>query len=321
MENTMKYIVSVSGGLASAYALSKAIACYGKENVIAVFADVKGSGDSHFWSEFPALETLLHERYGGETQDTYRFLWQLSYALDIDILRLSDGRSIWAVFAETKSFRLFVNGKFFCKASEMLKRLVIADWIDTQDFAPESVTMILGMGFWESHRLHNAQGWWRARLGWEIDVMSPLDRYDDECQMALWADGIGLELPSAYKKGYSHNNCGAICVMAGQTNYAKLYRDDPERFHYAAWQEMRLRRVVGIDATILKDSRGDGPGRAMTLTDFAERVKIGDVDEKDMGQSCACFTSSATATLLAGTRVDKVKANRNANQLKVKVLS
>lgn len=305
-----KTIVSVSGGFGSAYALKKAIDLYGKDNVIAVFADVKGTGYSHTWSDLPELEYLLHERFGGESRDTYRFLWQLSYALDIDIIRLEDGRSIWSVFAETRSFRLFVNGKFFCKASEALKRVVIADWIDAQSFEAGSIQMVLGMSFWEGHRLYNAQGWWRARLGWDIEVVSTLGQYDDDCQMVLWANSIGLEIPKAYSNGLSHNNCGGKCVMAGQTNYAILYRTDFEGFMYAAWQEMRLRTIVGIDATILKDGR-KGYDPSLTLVDFAQRVIDDDVDEKDVGKGCSCFTSSLlSVALMAGTFVGKTRKLR-----------
>lgn len=44
----MKQIVSFSGGMGSAEALKQTIEKYDKKNVIALFADVKGNGNSHY---------------------------------------------------------------------------------------------------------------------------------------------------------------------------------------------------------------------------------------------------------------------------------
>ena len=66
----MKTIVSVSGGLSSYEALRRVVASRGRQNVVAVFADVKGDGATHApFSPAPAIEPLLHERYGGEARD------------------------------------------------------------------------------------------------------------------------------------------------------------------------------------------------------------------------------------------------------------
>jgi hypothetical protein len=293
----MKTIVSVSGGLSSAYALKRVIETEGRENVIAIFADVKGTGHSHTWSDLPELEYLLHERYGGESPDTYRFLWELSYGLDIPIERIEDGRSIWAVFAETRSFRLYSGGRFVCKASELLKREVIANWLTTT-LEPGTYKMALGMGVFEGHRVHNAQKYWRWRLGWDIDVYSPLiDEWQgtkqvvDNCVINQWLLDAEIGVPNAYANGMQHNNCFDKCVHAGQSQRAAVYRANKESYLYDAWQEMRLRNVVGIDATIMRDERG-GVTTPMSLYEFAERVERGDVNERDLGGSCSCFTTT-----------------------------
>lgn len=296
-------IVSVSGGLSSAYALKTAIEREGRENVIAVFADVKGSGASHFWSDLPVIELLLHERFGGESRELYRFLWQVSNALDMPVERLEDGRSIWAVFAQARAFRLFVNNKFFCKASEWLKRETIAQWIEAQGYEPGTYRMALGMSFWEDHRIVGAQAYWRKRLGWDVDVYSPIaDKSIDPCVMSNWLNDAGIEVSSAYTRGLEHDNCGGICVQAGQNQFAAVYQHEPERYQYAAWQENRLRQIVGIDATILKNERG-GSARPMSLNEFEPRILAGDWDRRDLGGSCSCFTSPAMVKFLAQTAV------------------
>src|SRR5688500_2108834 len=108
----MKYVVSISGGLGSAEALRRAIAKLGKENVVAVFADVKGTGE-HVWLGMPTITKLLHERFGGESRDTYRFIWQLSHHFDIPIERLETPKSIWDVFAHRKALRLVIGSAFY----------------------------------------------------------------------------------------------------------------------------------------------------------------------------------------------------------------
>lgn len=299
----MKTIVSISGGLGSAYALKMCIEKCGRENVIAVFADVKGTGYSHFWSDFPAVEYLLQERFGGESQDTYRFIWQLSHALDIDIERLEDGRSIWSVFGQTRSFLLKVGPRALCKASELLKREMIAGWLEKQNIG--EFQMALGMYPLENHRVENARHWWSARLNQPIHVFSPLiDAFEqdkafvDNCVVSDWLNDLGIEAPAAYSEGFPHNNCRKICVHAGQNQWAELYKLDTEGYLYAAYQENNIRMKRDVNATILKITR-DGITIPITLYDFIPMIEKGEYNKRDMGGSCSCFTSNAMTKFLA----------------------
>lgn len=295
----MKTIASVSGGLGSLAALK--LALEQGDDVEAVFADVKGTGYSHFWSDLTSVEVLLQERFGGESRDTYRFLYQIAHALDIPIERLEDGRSIWAVFAQYRAFRLFVNGRFFCKASDILKREVIAQYIEKKH-SPGTYRIALGMGVLEPHRIKAATGYWRHRLGWDVEVYSPIAEHFtrtgkaiENCDMIEWCNSQEIELPEAYKENLIHNNCNEVCSQAGQTQYAHVYRRHYDRYMYAAWQEYRIQTVLGVNATILKDERG-GKTRPMSLLAFADRVEAGDVNERNSGGSCACFTYFPVAT-------------------------
>lgn len=283
-------IVSVSGGMSSAFALKLALDKYPK--VSAVFADVKGTGHSHFWSDLPEVEYLLHERFGGEGRSNYRFVWQLSYALDIPIARVEDGRTIWAVAGQHKMFRLYIAGRFFCKASELLKREVIAKHIEAH-YQPGNYRIALGMGVLEPHRIKNAQAWWRVRLGWDVEVFSPIieeykqtgKAYENGLIMA-WAKGLGLDMPDAYEEGFEHANCSEQCFMAGQGHFERLWNVRPQHYQYAAWQEQRVTKYCGFDATILKDERGKET-RKMSLNQFVERIKVGDVNRRQ-SEPCAC---------------------------------
>lgn len=310
-----KIIVSVSGGLGSAYALDMCIKKYGKENVVAVFADVKGTGYSHYWSEFPHLEHMLHERFGGESRDTYEFLWHLSYALDIPIERIGSEFTIYTVFGLTRSFLLKIGAKNLCKASEWLKREAMANWIE-QNFEPHTFRMALGMGIFEGHRVENARHWWTNRLEYDVDVFSPMidaynetKAYSDTCSYATWTNEIELSVPKAYSDNLLHNNCAAKCVHAGQNQWAWLYLNDREGYLYAAYQEYNLRHRVGINATILKMER-DGVAFPITLFEFIEYIETDTYNKRDLGGSCSCFTAPAIATILGQAALKETKRRR-----------
>lgn len=311
-----KIIVSVSGGLGSAYALKMCIDKYGRENVVAVFADVKGTGYSHFWSEFPHLEYLLHERFGGETRDTYEFLWHLSYALDIPIERIEHGASIWGVAGKTRAFQIVQGKNRLCKASELLKRLTMAQWVEA-NFKQGEYRIALGMGLFEGHRVENSRHWWAERMGYEVDVFSPMielyyedkKAYYDNCTYAQWSNQIQLIPPKAYSDDLAHNNCAAKCFMAGQSQWAWVYENDFLGYMYAAYQERNIQRLLGVDATILKIER-NGQAYGISLFDFVEHIKSGDYNARDLGGSCGCFTSVGTASILAQAPMKETKRRR-----------
>lgn len=305
----MKIICSVSGGLSSAYTLDQCIQQYGHENVIALFADVKGTGYSHWWSDFPEVEYLLHERFGGESRDLYRFLWQVSNALDHPIERLEDGRSIWGVAADTKAFLLKLpNGLAVCKASEYLKRITIASWVKDR-FKADEYRMALGMRWDEAHRVNYARQWWSGYMDYDVDVFSPMlelatsqKTFIDECALSLWAHDKGLDISSAYKNNLEHDNCNAVCFHAGISQYAWVYEFDRLAFDYAAYQERNLRRKGIINATILKDQRGQEV-KPLTLDRLAERLEAGDVIKRKLGGMCQCFIHPPMAQFLKDAEV------------------
>lgn len=289
----MKHIVKISGGLASAEALRRTVEKYGKESVIALFCDVKGDASvSHAsWSDMPFIDHMLHMRYGGETLDTYRFLWELSYALDVPILRLEHPQKLttWAVWVKTKSFRLWSGNAFYCKASDMLKRETAYEHL--KDLPRGSYSIVLGMGVFEQHRVVNAQKYWTKKLGWDVPIVAPLTEkpYLENINIRDNLLALGIEtIPSAYEEDFEHNNCSAICVQGGQEHYATLYKKRPEHYMYAAWMEKRVGKIIG-GYTILKDERG-GETKRLSLYDFIPRIEAGDYRKSD-GSGCGCFAN------------------------------
>lgn len=290
----MKTVVSVSGGLGSAWALKQAIEQRGKENVIAVFADVKGNGYSHYFSRFPHLSHLLHEWYGGESRDTYRFLWQLSHYLDIPIERIESERTIWTVFAEKRALRLVVPPRtFFCPASEQLKRMAMADWLQER-FPNGGFDMALGMKWDEQHRIDNSSRWWSSKMGYEVNVWSPLvDGMTENHHIAAWLHDAEIDIPASYAEGFEHNNCGGGCVHAGLAHWANLYMFRRDVYMYWAWMENQIQDYVGKPVTILKSQRG-GVTLPISLYAFIDRIERGDYPRTDWG-GCGCFTNASLA--------------------------
>jgi hypothetical protein len=260
-------IVSASGGLGSTEAWKRTVERYGKENTVVVFADVKGDGRTHtYFSPMPEfLLDLLHERYGGESRDTYRFLWQLSHHFDtpINVVKYKSN-SIFTTFAERRAFRIHAGGAFVCPASQKNKRVAIANWIK-ENYGDEEITMVLGMGWDEEHRTKNAQYWWSKVMGREIPVWAPNAEkpYADNMSISAWLMELGIEIPSAYKIGLSHNNCGGGCTQAGLSHWAKLYFERREVYLYWAEMERQLQVYMGKFVTILKRTK-DGVGYPKT---------------------------------------------------------
>lgn len=284
-------IVSVSGGLGSFEALRRTIEKRGKENVRAVFADVRGDGNGHFWSAAPFVDSLLHERFGGEARDLYRFLWEASYHFDIPIERLEDGRTIFHVMAQKRAFRLWAGNGFVHFCSIALKKMVIKDWIQA-NFKPGEYEIVLGMGWDEESRIKDATIYWRKELGWDVPVVAPCAEkpFVDNCDIERELYKAGIDVPSAYYEGFEHNNCNKACVAAGLTHFANLYIKQPETYLYWAYIESGLQRYWNKDkvVTILKDQRG-GETTPLSLFDFIERINVGDYPKLDWG-ACGCFS-------------------------------
>jgi hypothetical protein len=88
--------------------------------------------------------------------------------------------------------------------------------------------------------------------------------------------------------GFAHNNCGGFCVKAGQAHFVTLFKAMPERYAYHERKEQEIRALLG-DVSILRDRRGDGETKPLTLQALRERYEAGgQIDMFDIG-GCGCF--------------------------------
>ena len=294
------YIVSVSGGLGSAEALRRTIEQKGKENTIAIFADVGGSGATHWWGlpqadtpnarralatiyqGKPIIQELVHERMGGEDRSLYRFLHQLANHFKIPIERLEDERqrTIWTVMFAQRVITIFQ----YAPCSAQLKRERIKRWLEEN--VKGAYTMVLGLGWDERHRIKKAEAYWQC------EVWCPLAErpFVDNCDLIKQFTAMGLDVPTSYGEGFPHSNCRGGCVRSGISSFHWLYQQRPEIFLYWLQQEEAFRRYLKRKVTILKDRRG-GQARPMSLRKLMERIELGDLIMKDEWGGCGCFTN------------------------------
>lgn len=267
-----KYIVNYSTGLSSTEALERTIEQKGKENTIAVFADVKGHST---------------EEHSGEDEDSYRFMAEVERYFGIEIIRIVEGRDIWQVMFDERAITLPVGKTRVAKCSIKLKREPIDAWIEAH-YSPDECVQVTGLGWAEGVRINDF-----IRVKAPYQTWHPLNEapYVDNCHIeAKWA-ARGIKAPRLYENGFSHGNCGGFCVKAGQAHFARLYFTNRPRYMHHAAKEAKFRAEINPKATILRDRRG-GKTTLMTLYEFAERLDRGEEYDRDDWGGCGCFAQT-----------------------------
>lgn len=247
----MNYIVNVSGGLTSFEALRRVVAKHGNgPNVIPIFADTKI-----------------------EEPDLYRFLGDIERLLDVQIIRLADGRTPFGVMKDRRCITM--QGAAPC--SQHLKREIIDRYVEGIE---EPITRIFGLDWTEMHRVTRMQELSKWPV-WFPLVEPPFVTKEDIIQ---YLHSVGIEEPQLYKDGFKHGNCGGGCVKAGKKQFIHLLKTRPAT--YARWEqhENDMRRYLDKDIYILKQKQ--------TLTQVREAVERGVVvcdDDDEM--VCGCMSS------------------------------
>lgn len=254
----MRHVVSLSGGTTSWAAGKRVVERFGSEDVVLLFADVRGEDD-----------------------ETYAFLEEGAANIGVPVTRIEDGRGVWQVFHEEG----MIGNTRADLCSRILKRELIERWLgETGD--PSTTRMYLGMDSSEGDRIETTRERWRP---WVVDypLMWEPDLWKPAC--IAWARAEGLTPPPLTELGFPHSNCAGACVKAGQKQWARLLRLRPEV--YAEWerQEERFRREKGKDVAILRDRRG-GPTKPLPLRVFRERLEANpQLALFDEGEACSCM--------------------------------
>lgn len=254
-------IVLYSGGALSWAAAMRTIERHGRDNVRLLFTDTSM-----------------------EDKDLYRFLDDSEHQLGLPLIRLKDGRTPWDVFREEG---MLGNARIdLC--SRILKRDMGQRWL--AENAP-GATLVFGIDWTESHRLVGLRERYGA-MGYAVEAPMCEPPYLWKRAVFDWMADEGLKPPRLYALGFSHNNCGGFCVRAGQSHFAHLLREMPERYAFHEAQENALRAQLGKDVSVMVDRRGGGPRRPLTMTQFRE--ENAPHDGFDFG-GCGCFIDDANA--------------------------
>lgn len=259
------HIVDVSGGAASAVALFRVVERFGRENVLARFADTK--------TEHP---------------DLYRFLSDLEKVVGLPIVRLQDGRTTWDVFSELRMWTSPTNGG--CLASDRLKKRVLREHLDSLNCTPDSATIYVGFDASEEDRCERLR---KAAHPWKVDFPLIWRPWLLRCDQESFLRARGVEPCSMYERGYSHANCGGACVLAGIGQWAMVLADYPELFAKAEQHEqdmMEHMKTSGRAIQSILRSRVGGASTNFTLRELREKAEAGQLTNVDGNRetSCSC---------------------------------
>lgn len=256
----MIYIVSLSGGVASAVAAERAIGRYGREQISLWFADT-------LW----------------EDADLYRFLNDLAARWQLPILRYADGRTPLEV-AEDQ--HIIPNQKI-APCSRELKIKPFRAFLECQ---PRPLTVLLGLDWKEQHRLDAPRRNYEALGGVTVDyplLWKPLEYRPYIEVVRSW----GIEPPRGYALGFPHNNCGFRCVKQGIREWQRLRLNFPERFAGVRdWEQaQRAKGDALANYAIARDQSG-GEVHPLTLAEIEQREQP-DGDEPSTEDMFGCLCS------------------------------
>ena len=260
MPPKMNHIVSLSGGSASAVAADRVLNRYGPEEVTLWFADTK-------W----------------EDEDLYRFLDDLESRWEKKIVKFTDGRTPLEVAEDRK----LIPNSWAAPCSHELKQIPFRNFLETHN---KPITVHLGLDWSEEHRHAKPKEIYESIDGVSVDfplMWQPLAYLGYQKIVSDW----GIKPPRLYSYGFPHNNCGGRCVRQGISEWVRLLKHMPERFHEVSdWeQEQRAKGGPRENRSILKD-RSDGSSSSLTLEELAQQNETTQIDMFTYeGDEYGCF--------------------------------
>ena len=270
----MRYIVSLSGGLGSAVTAEKTIERYGRSKVDLWFADTN-------W----------------EDDDLHRFMGDCMKRWGGKLHTFKDGRTPLEVASDAK----IIPNPMIAPCSYVLKVQPFEAFLWKN---PRPVTVMLGLGWHEPHRIKSRRNYTR-RMGKpkvpsgyprripgvyeDFPLMwQPLDLRPAEQIVSSW----GIRIPDLYLEGAPHNNCGRRCVKQGMKEWLYLLKTRPDSFaEVRDWEEeQRAKGGARANRAILRDRKG-GVSKPLTLAELQRQNPDGLIQPNmpiDDQFSCAC---------------------------------
>ena len=216
----MIQICSFSSGLSSALMTLRVLEKFGKEVTQIVF-----------------LDTLM------EDEDNYRFMKDFEERFGVNIIRLSYGLTPYQLFDK----KGIVPNSRLAPCTFYLKINLFKRYLKELMSTDPDITVNIGYDFKEVHRCQKTKENYEA-MGVKVDfplLWPPIiqRRYAD-----IFENDYGIKPPRMYAMGYSHANCGGVCVKQGMRDWKITYLNFPERYR----QVMLWEKSKGGKYTILK---------------------------------------------------------------------
>lgn len=270
----MKHIVFFSGGIGSFFTAKRVIEKYGKDDVVLLFTDTKI-----------------------EDADLYRFMDDASKHFGVPVTSIEDGRTPWEVFKDVR----WLGNSRLAQCSHMLKQKTALDWI-ADNYSPEECILYLGIDWTEAHRKKAPVKNWNP---YKVEFPMCDAPYITKIEMIADLSSVGIKIPRLYELGFSHNNCGGMCVRGGQGHFINLLNKLPERFEFMVGFEKEMQEYLGKDVTFLRKSKTvyerDSAGNISDKKVIRENMSLEQLREDyykkdeqldlfDFG-GCGCFVS------------------------------
>jgi len=295
----MKHVIMLSGGVGSWAAGKRVIEQQAPKDVALLFTDtlIEDPDTYRFLLDssanllgipldLPELENLRQVCLKDlPHKGAHKWLIEESQRVLPGLVWLADGRTIWEVFKDTKSFpRQFID-----PCSRVLKRELADRWV-SDNCEIDSTVLYVGIDWSEIHRFERLVEY---KKPWNYQAPLCNAPYLAKQDLHDWATREGLKMQRLYKLGMSHANCGGGCVKMGKGGFVRLLRADPAK--YAEWEanEEDLRQHLNVNLAILRDQK-DSTSKPVTLRELRERVESGSqVDLFDIG-GCGCFLDDSS---------------------------
>lgn len=236
------HIVSFSTGLSSALTVERVLNRYGPEHTEIVFMDTKI-----------------------EDKDNYRFLEDCRERWGKPIQVLTEGHTPYQI---AKREQIIPNQKI-APCTFRLKIEPFTSWLAER----ESITIHIGYDYTEAHRCGPTT---KAYLthGWNVDFPLLWEPLELRPYTQVVGEDWGIVSPRMYAMGYTHANCGGMCVKQGQGDWLRTLLDFPDRYNsIEIWEEKMRQHPIRQDYAILRD-QSKGTVTPLTLKEFRARHEL-----------------------------------------------
>jgi len=278
----MNYVMSLSGGVASAVAADRAIQRFGRDAVTLRFADTS-------W----------------EDEDLYRFLDDLMSRWGGELQVIKDGRTPLQVAED----RQIIPNSQVAPCSSVLKS---QPFMAMDAMSPKPLTVLLGLDWREMHRVERMQAKYAKleaeRMAMEQKGAPYLDpKFTGVSDHGIYVDfpllwkplefrpyaevveSWGIAMPRLYGYGFKHNNCGGRCVKQGIREWLRLRDVFPDRFaEVRDWEQAQRAKGGARAAFAINRDRTGGQSHSLTLADIEARETPADDMQQDDMFSCMC---------------------------------